>query len=742
MSRYIRNIAETAQSAATDAGSASPGGATRRDVIVAATLAGGALLVGCSLADAMSAGSQVEIGAFGPFIKIAADGAVTVISKHIEFGQGNHAGLAAIVAEELDADWARVTVEQAPANAKLYANVGMGVQGTGGSTAIANSWDQLRKAGAGARAMFVQAAANRWQVASGEITVKDGLVSHAASGKSASFGDLIVDASRVTPPETPTLKDPKTFTLIGTQRVRRKDSVAKSNGTAVFTLDVKEEGLLTAMVAHAPRFGATVASFDDSAARKVAGVVDVFKIPTGVAVVAKNTWAARQGREALKVTWDESKVEARGSDAILADFKKVAAGQGPADVKWTPFETKGDPASVTDGELFEATYDFPFLAHATMEPMNCVARVKGNNAHLTFGSQIPTVDQLNTARIVGNLPGAVKIDTLFAGGSFGRRGNFQSDYAVECVHIAKQVGNGTAVKLVWTREDDMMAGYYRPIVHHDVKVRLDKDGFPASWRHRVVTQSIMKGSPTGTPKLDETAVEGALGSPYLKATPVVDAQLALPDVAVPVLWWRAVGATHTAFVMEHTIDQLARKAGKDPVDYRKALYKKAGAKRHLAVLEVAMEKAGPTVTEGYTRGVAVHESFGSVVAQIAEVKIAPGGEPRVGRVVTAIDCGIAIATDQVAAQMEGGTCFGLTAALFGQVTLKDGVVQETNFDTYRSLRMNEAPTVETYIVPSGNAPSGAGEPGTPVIGPAVANALLAMGRPATASLPMVKPAVA
>ncbi|NBU29786.1 MAG: xanthine dehydrogenase family protein molybdopterin-binding subunit, partial [Caulobacteraceae bacterium] len=292
-----------------------------------------------------------------------------------------------IVAEELDADWARVTVEQAPANAKLYANLGMGVQGTGGSTAIANSWEQLRKAGAGARAMFVQAAANRWQVAPGEITVKDGLVSHAASGKSASFGDLIAEASKVTPPESPTLKDPKTFTLIGSQRVRRKDSVAKSNGTAVFTLDVKEEGLLTAMVAHAPRFGATVASFDDAAARKVAGVVDVFKIPTGVAVVAKNTWAARQGREALKVTWDESKVEARGSDAILADFKKVAAGQGPADVKWTPFETKGDPAAVTDGELFEATYDFPFLAHATMEPMNCVARVKGNNAHLTFGSQ-------------------------------------------------------------------------------------------------------------------------------------------------------------------------------------------------------------------------------------------------------------------------------------------------------------------------------------------------------------------
>jgi isoquinoline 1-oxidoreductase beta subunit len=733
MTRYINGLAETAAEKI-------QAGATRREVVVGATLAGGALLVGCSLPDIMSAGSPVKPGAFGAFIKIAADGAVTVISKHIEFGQGNHAGLAAIVAEELDADWARVSVEQAPANAKLYANLGMGVQGTGGSSAISNSWMQLRKAGAGARAMFVQAAASKWQVSPGEITVKDGIVAHAASNRAAGFGDLLADAAKVTPPENPTLKDPKAFTLIGTQRVRRKDSQAKSNGTAKFTQDVQEDGLLVAMVAHAPRFGGKVKSFDDGAARKVPGVVDVFKIPSGVAVVARTTWAAHQGREALTVQWDEDKAEKRGTDAILGDYRKIAAGQGPADLKWTPFETKGDMASVTDGELFEVAYDFPYLAHAAMEPMNCVARVKGNNARLTFGSQIPTVDQLNTAKIVGNLPGAIEIETLFAGGSFGRRANFQSDYVVECVHVAKKVGKGVPVKLVWTREDDMRAGYYRPMVHHALAVRLDKDGFPASWRHRVVTQSIMKGSPTGTPKIDETAVEGAMGSPYLKATPNVDAQLALPDSPVPVLWWRSVGATHTAFVMEHTIDQLARKAGKDPVDYRRALYAKAGAKRHLAVLDLAVEKAGPAAAAGYTRGVAVHESFGSVVAQIAEVKIVPGGEPRVGRVITAIDCGTAISPDQIAAQMEGGTCYGLSGALFGQVTFEDGAVQESNFDTYRPLRMNEAPTVETWILPSGAAPSGVGEPGTPVIGPAVANALLAMGRPPTLSQPIVKPA--
>jgi isoquinoline 1-oxidoreductase beta subunit len=329
------------------------------------------------------------------------------------------------------------------------------------------------------------------------------------------------------------------------------------------------------------------------------------------------------------------------------------------------------------------------------------------------------------------------VETLFAGGSFGRRANFKSDYVTECVHIAKHVGGGRPVKLVWTREDDMAGGYYRPMVHHAVSVTLDPDGYPAHWKHRVVSQSIMKDSPTGAPKLDPTAVEGAMGSPYLKATPSVDGQVILPDSPVPVLWWRSVGATHTAFVMEHMVDQLARAAGRDPVDYRRALYKKAGARRHLAVLDLAMEKAGPKAADGWTRGVAVHECFGTVVAQVAEVKLVDG-EPRVGRVVTAVDCGIAISPDQIAAQMEGGTCYGLSAALYSHVSLKDGVVEQRNFDSYRVLRMTEAPHVETHILPSSSAPTGIGEPGAPVIGPAVANALLAMTGKPTSSLPMVK----
>jgi isoquinoline 1-oxidoreductase beta subunit len=715
---------------------------SRRALIVSAVGASGALLVGCSPADLLSLGAPaLEKGPFGPFIRIEPDGAVTVVNKHIEFGQGSHAGLAAIVAEELDADWDEVKVVQAPANAKVYANLNTGVQATGGSSAIANSWDQLRLAGAAARAMFLQAAASRFAAPVAELAIKDGVVSHARTGRQASFAELLADAAKIKPPQKPALKPQANFTLIGTDRVRRKDALAKSTGTARFTQDVHLPDMLTAMVAHPTKFGATPKSFDDAAARKVAGVVDVFLIPSGVAVVAKDTWSAKQGREALNVEWDEAKAETRSSDALLELYRKAAAATGEtAGIKWQPFETRPAPAMPAPGPVVAATYDFPFLAHAPMEPMNCVAEIGGGKLKLTVGSQIPTIDQLNTALIVGALPAQVEVEQLFAGGSFGRRANFKSDYVSECVHIAKRVGGGRPVKLVWTREDDMTGGYYRPLTHHRVEVQLGADGLPRHWFHRVVTQSIMKGSPIPSGGLDESSVEGTKGSPYLVATPYVTGEAAMVDLAVPVLWWRSVGATHNAFVMEHTIDQLARKGGRDPVDYRRALYVKAGAAgaRHLVALNLAAEKAPwGKPAEGYVQGVAVHESFGTVVAQIADVKI-ENGKPRVGRVVTAIDCGIAISPDQIAAQMEGGTCLGLAAALYGAIDLKDGVVQQTNFDGYRVLRMNEAPHVETYIVPSTRRPSGVGEPGTPVIAPAVANALLTLTGQPTASLPLVK----
>jgi isoquinoline 1-oxidoreductase beta subunit len=717
-----------------------PARLTRREmVVVSAAAAGGAFVVGCSPAQILSLGATADFGPFGPFVRIARDGGVTVVSKHIEFGQGSHAGLAALVAEEMDADWNTVKVEQAPANAKVYANLGQGVQGTGGSSAISNSWVQLRKVGAATRAMFVSAAASRWKVPAAQITVKDSVVTHPA-GHSARFAELVADAAKLAPPADPPLKNPAAFTLIGTDRVRRKDAGLKSTGAAHYTQDVHKAGMLTAMVAHSPRFGGKVKSFDASAARGTPGVVEVFQIPTGVAVTAHTTYAARQGRDALRVEWDDSKAEMRGSAEIAAWYRELTAGKAsPGSLKWQSFETRGATAPPAGGKVVEAAYDFPYLAHASMEPMNCVAEVGGARHRLTFGSQVPSLDQLNAAMIIGTLPGAVEIETLFAGGSFGRRANFKSDYAAECTHIAKHVGGGRPVKLVWTREDDMSAGYYRPMVHHAVRVTLGEDGLPAFWRHRVVTQSIMKGSPMGGGKLDATAVEGALGSPYFTATPSVDAQLLLPDSPVPVLWWRSVGATHTAFVMEHTVDQLARAAGQDPVAYRRALYAKAGAgaQRHRAVLDLAVERAGPSPAPGYTRGVAVHESFGSVVAQVAEVKL-EGATPKVGRVVTAIDCGIAVSPDQIAAQMEGGACFGLSAILYGQINLDKGMVRQKNFDSYRVLRMIEAPQVETYILPSANPPSGVGEPGTPVIGPAVANALLAMTGKPTSSLPLIK----
>ena len=377
-----------------------------------------------------------------------------------------------------------------------------------------------------------------------------------------------------------------------------------------------------------------------------------------------------------------------------------------------------------------------------MEPMNCTARIDGNKAKLKFASQIPTLDQMNTAFAVTNLPGAVEIETLYAGGSFGRRATPDSDYVVECVRIAQKTG-GKPVKLVWTREDDMSAGKYRPMAHHDIRVKLGADGYPVAWRHRVVIQSFAKGTAMAAMMVkngfDSATVEGIDGSPYLKTIAATDCQVATPASPVSTLWWRSVGATHTATAMEHTIDQLAARAKIDPLEYRRALLTKAGATRQLAVLNMAAEKAGwgTPCSDGYSRGIAVHESFGSVVANVAEVKLV-NGEPKVRRAVSVIDCGVAVAPDQIRAQLEGGLNYGLSAGLFGQVTLKDGHVQQTNFDGYRVLRMNEAPAIECYIVPSAAHPTGVGEPGTPVITPAVANALLAGGHGATSSLPFVK----
>ena len=685
----------------------------RRGILIGAAMIGGSLIVGP--VDALA--QSTPVGPFGQFIKIAPDGSVTVVNKFLEMGQGNHVGVAALVCEEMDADWAKVAVEHAPADNKLYANSALRIQGTGGSSAISSSYTQMRTTGAAARAMFVQAAAARWGVPAAEVTVKDGVVSH-ASGKSAGFGALLADAAKVAPPQKPTLKDPKTFTLVGTQRPRRKDTWAKSRGKIRYTQDIHGKGMLVAVVAHSPRFGGKVASVDDAAARKIKGVVEVVQIPTGVAVLADTTYAARKGRDALKVTWDDTHAEMRGSDQILADFKTMAAGQGS--LAGVPFDNHGDLKGAFDGDLFEATYDFPYLAHATMEPMNCSVVLNGSKVKLTYGCQ------------------AQGWDTAAVGQAMG--------IPAETVEIARAAAAksgalvGRPVKMVWTREDDMGGGKYRPLTHHAVAIKTDAEGYPTAWRHRIVSPSLLGSLPMFPGmKFDPTVTEGVSGSPYLKATPVTDTLVYQPSSIVPVSFWRSVGATHTAMAMEHTIDQLALRAHKDPVEYRRELYRRAGADRHLGVLNLAVSKSdwGKPSPAGWTRAVSVHEAFGSVVAQIADVTVV-NGEPRVGRVVCAIDCGVAVTPDQIAAQMESGVCYGLSAALFGQITLKDGLVQQHNFNTYRVLRMDEAPTVETHIVASANPPTGVGEPGTPLMAPIVANALLQLTGKPTSSLPFVK----
>ncbi|WP_374261560.1 molybdopterin cofactor-binding domain-containing protein [Zoogloea sp.] len=664
-----------------------------------------------------------------PFLRIGADNTVTVISKHLEMGQGTYTGLATIVAEELDADWAQVKVEGAPADAKRYNNLFFGAaQGTGGSTAMANSWGQMRQTGATARAMLVSAAAKRWQVPEGEVAVAGGIVSHAASGRKASFGELAEAAALETVPASVKLKDPKDFRLIG-KHAPRKDSVAKTNGTAQFTQDVHLPGMLVAVVAHPPRFGGQAKSVDASKARAVKGVVDVVTIPGGVAVLARDTWSAKKGRDALVVEWADSAAFKLGSAEIFERYRALAQQPGLVARK----EGNVDAAFAGAARVVSASYDFPYLAHAAMEPMNCVVQRTADGLEVWNGEQFQTVDQATLAAMFGLPPEKVTIHMLYAGGSFGRRACTQSDYLKEAASIVKASGTRAPVKLVWMREDDMKAGYYRPLFHHRLEAALDADGAIRAWRHRLVGQSIITGSAFESVMvkdgIDAVSVEGAANLPY--ALPNLQVELHTPtDIGVPVLWWRSVGSTHTAYSTETFLDRLAAESRQDPVALRLKLLDKHP--RHSAVLRLAAEKAGwgtPLAAgkpgERRGRGVAVHESFRSYVAQVAEVTVAADGSVKVDRIVSAVDCGMAINPDNVRAQVEGSVGFALSAALHGEITLKDGVVEQGNFGEYAPIRINEMPKVEVYIVPSAENPTGIGEPGVPPVAPAVANAIAA-----------------
>lgn len=656
------------------------------------------------------------------FIRIAPDDTVTVMIKHLEMGQGPYTGLATLVAEELDADWAQMRATGAPGDSALYANLFFGMQGTGGSTAIANSFMQMRKAGAAAREMLVAAAAQEWGVPASEITVKAGVVSHAGSGKSSGFGALTQLAATQPVPADPPVKDPKDFVLIGSD-LPKLDSVEKSNGTAIFTLDVYRDDMLTVVVAHPPKFGATVASVDDTAALAVPGVEMVRQIPSGVAVYGRNTFAALKGRDALVVTWDDSAAEKRSTDELFAEYVKAAEEGGMT------VEEDGDLAAM-DGAAttLEAEYRFPYLAHAPMEPLDAVIEVKEGRAEMWFGSQFPGLDRPTAAGVLGMPVENLTINVLLAGGSFGRRAQGSAHLAAETAEIAKAAGRDGAFKLVWTREDDLKGGYYRPMTVHKLRAGLDAEGNIIGWENVVANQSIMIGTPMeamlkGGP--DATSFEGSSGLPYnVGAKRIGWAQMKSP---VSVLWWRSVGHTHTGYAVETFLDEALQAGGKDPVAGRLALLPPE-AVRERGVIEKVAEISGWTgpQRDGKGYGIAFVKSFGTYVAEVVEVEDR-GGVPHVTRVWCAVDCGLAVNPNVIRAQMEGGIGYALGTALHDRITLAPGgEVEQSNFDNYPMLRIAEMPAVEVAIIPSGADPTGVGEPGVPPLAPALANAWRAL----------------
>ncbi len=713
-----------------------PPNPARREFLKQATLSAAGLVIAFHVPLGRGRARAAEAAGAAPkplppanaFLRIGSDDTVTVLLAHSEMGQGIWTSLPMLVAEELDADWSRVRVEHAPA-APVYSHTAWGGQMTGGSSTTWSEFDRYRQVGAAARALLVQAAAQRFGVAPSDCRTENGVV--VAGERRLRYGELAADAAALPMPSSVALKDPSAWTIIG-KPTRRLDTPEKIDGRAVFGLDVRFDGLLTAVVARSPTFGGRVKSFDATAAQAVPGVRKVVQVPSGVAVIADHFWAAQQGREALKVEWDTAGAPS-DTPAMLAEFRRLAGGAGK--VAATAGDAPAVLASATT--VIEAEYVVPFLAHAPMEPLNCTVRIGPQRCEIWTGTQFQTMDQMAAARITGLKPEQVELHTTFLGGGFGRRATPASDWVSEAVHVAKAAG--APVKTMWTREDDLRGGYYRPMFLHRVRVATGGNGMPAAWDHAIVGQSVLAGSPFESTipanGIDPSSVEGAADSPYLKAIPNHRVQLHDVRSPVPVLWWRSVGHSHTAFVMESLVDELAKAAGVDPVEYRRRLL--AGHPRHLGVLNLAAQKAGwgTPLPAGRARGVAVHESFGSYVAQVAEVSV-EGGKVRVHRVTCAVDCGIAVNPATIEAQMESGIAFGLGAALHGAITIEGGRVVQSNFDDYLVLRLPEMPSVDVHIVPSRERPGGVGEPGTPPIAPAVANALAALTGRRVRELPL------
>ena len=713
---------------------------SRRNFLVASGLTAG-LAVGYRLITPDQAGAAAPAPQPNPFqsyVEITSDNRIVISSSQFEMGQGAYFGTATLVMEELEGDWALVDVVGGAGNTALFGNVTWGgtLQGTGGSSSTASSWDRYRKAGAAARMMLISAAANAWKVPEKEIVAASSVLTH-PSGKRATFGEMAEAAAALPTPSDVPLKTAAQWTQIGSNSLKRYDSHAKSTGSQIYTIDFKLDGLLTAVMIHPPKFGAKVKAFDATKAKALKGVVDVVEIPRGIAVVGQHMWAALKGRELVTVEWDEAEAEKRGSKQIRQQYLDQAKAPPTAIAR-----NDGDTASAlaSAAKVVEGHYEFPFLVHASMEPLNAIAR-KGDDGVIEIwgGHQAPDIFQAAAAKAANVTPDKIRLHVLKSGGSFGRRSVGDADMVVEAVLVAQALGWKAPVKVQWTRENDMRGGRYRPAFVHSIKGGLDKDGKLIALHDHAVGQSILTGSPyEGAIKdgVDPSSVEGIADTLY--DIPNIKVDLTSTDVKVPVMWWRSVGATHTAYVVETFMDELAAAAGRDPVEFRLSMLEKQP--RHAAVLKLAAEKAdwNTKLPPGRFRGVALHKSFSTYVAEVAEITFKGGSDFSVDRVVCAVDCGVAVNPDQVRAQMEGGIGFGLGAILQEELTLSDGVVDQENFDTYTPLRINQMPKVEVHIVESSEPPTGVGEPGVPPVGPAVANALKAATGKAMQVLPISK----
>jgi isoquinoline 1-oxidoreductase subunit beta len=697
---------------------------SRRSFIKSTALVAGGLVMAFSIPQAkrfMGVAQAAETLTLPPpnaFLRIGADDSITVMLAHSEMGQGIWTTLPMLIADELDADWSKIKVEHAPA-APSYVHTAYGIQITGGSSTTWSEFERYRQAGALTRALLLQAAAKQWKVPVAGLRTENGYVINGT--QKLSYGQLVDTASTLETPKNVTLKKPEQWKFIG-KPTKRLDSADKINGTAKFGQDVQFDGLKIAMVARAPVFGTKLKSYDDSATRKIPGVIKVVKVPTGAAVIAENYWAAKQGREALKLVWDEAGHDRPDTAQLLKQYQALSQKPGVQAAKAGDIASAGKLAKQT----LTAEYMLPFLSHAPMEPLNCAVKISGDGCDIWTGTQMQTTDQAAAAKILGLKPEQVKIHTQFLGGGFGRRANPRADFVSEAVEVAKAAG--LPVKTVWSREDDVKGGFYRPMFVHRASIALDAQGKPLAWQHTLVGQSIIKGTPFEgvmiKDGIDATSVEGVADSPYVKGTANHQVHLHSVQSDIPVLWWRSVGHSHSGFVMESLIDELAHAAKQEPLTYRRQLLK--DHPRHLAALNLAADKAswGQPLPAGVFRGIAVHESFGSYVAQVAEVSVKEG-EVKVHRVVVAIDCGLAVNPDGVQAQMESSVAYALGAALSSEISFKDGQVVQSNFHDYQVLRMKDMPKVEVHIVKSSEKMGGVGEPGVPPLAPAVANAVFA-----------------